>query len=442
MIEPLGRRLTSWKEIAMYVHRDVRTLARWEKERGMPIRRVPGARGQIFAYSDEIDRWLTQTTVEADVPVSAPAPELPALPDPSTGVSLPPASRGVRYWPRFAIGAVALAIGLAAISLPAMSNPPLPVTSLVIQQNDLVALTAAGEAWRKPFGGRILLDAPDHGFAIADMTDDGQLEIAATIGRLNPMGHGDPTEPPSDSLHLFSQGGDLLWERHLKDSITFGSVRFDPPWSGGPLRMLPSRGSSRVLWLVHHQTWWPSMAVLLDAAGTTRGRFVHAGWLTSARALDDGTMLLGGVSNQYDSDVIMALDGRSWDGAGPEGEGIYECRDCPPGRPRKYVVLPRSELSRVTGATRRAAGIHVSEQGVAVHIVQATDGNANVIYEFSRDLTLTRVIPTDTYWTWHRALEAKRVVTHTAEVCPDRGPVTAKHWDRESGWTEVRVPSR
>jgi hypothetical protein len=105
-------------------------------------------------------------------------------------------------------------------------------------------------------------------------------------------------------------------------------------------------------------------------------------------------------------------------------------------------VLPRSELSRVTGATRRAAGIHVLADGVAVHIVQAMDGNANVIYEFSRDLTLARVIPTDAYWAWHRALEAKGVVTHTANACPDHEPVTARVWDRETGWTQVSVPSR
>jgi len=52
-------RLDSWKEIAAYLKRDVRTVIRWEKERELPVRRVPGGHKQaVFAYRDEIDTWL------------------------------------------------------------------------------------------------------------------------------------------------------------------------------------------------------------------------------------------------------------------------------------------------------------------------------------------------------------------------------------------------
>src|SRR6266851_9618480 len=52
-------RLDSWKEIASYLHRRVRTVIRWEKERGLPVHRLPGGKQRgVFAYSDEIDAWL------------------------------------------------------------------------------------------------------------------------------------------------------------------------------------------------------------------------------------------------------------------------------------------------------------------------------------------------------------------------------------------------
>jgi TolB-like protein len=52
-------RLDSWKEIAAFFGRDERTVKRWEKERGLPVHRVPGAaRGTVFAYSGELTRWL------------------------------------------------------------------------------------------------------------------------------------------------------------------------------------------------------------------------------------------------------------------------------------------------------------------------------------------------------------------------------------------------
>jgi Tfp pilus assembly protein PilF len=59
--EPLGakKRLDSWKEIATFFGRDERTVKRWEKERGLPVYRVPGsARGGVFAYAGELAEWL------------------------------------------------------------------------------------------------------------------------------------------------------------------------------------------------------------------------------------------------------------------------------------------------------------------------------------------------------------------------------------------------
>ena len=71
-------RLDSWKSIAQYLNRDVRTVIRWEKERGLPIRRVPGGlqhRHGVFAYAEELDRWLAGTQV-ADIAGSSSAASL------------------------------------------------------------------------------------------------------------------------------------------------------------------------------------------------------------------------------------------------------------------------------------------------------------------------------------------------------------------------------
>jgi len=49
-------KLDSWKEIAAYLGRDVRTVIRWEKKRGLPVRRLPGGQA-VFAYQHELDAW-------------------------------------------------------------------------------------------------------------------------------------------------------------------------------------------------------------------------------------------------------------------------------------------------------------------------------------------------------------------------------------------------
>jgi serine/threonine-protein kinase len=54
-----NRRLDSWKEIANYLARDVRTVIRWEKERGLPVHRVPGGKkAAVFAFVETLDAWL------------------------------------------------------------------------------------------------------------------------------------------------------------------------------------------------------------------------------------------------------------------------------------------------------------------------------------------------------------------------------------------------
>jgi Tol biopolymer transport system component len=51
-------RLDSWKEIAGYLKRGVRTVQRWERSSGLPIHRLELDRpGLVFAYKPELDAW-------------------------------------------------------------------------------------------------------------------------------------------------------------------------------------------------------------------------------------------------------------------------------------------------------------------------------------------------------------------------------------------------
>ena len=53
-----GERLDSWKEIAAYLKREVRTVQRWEKSEDLPVyRHVHDKLGTIYAYKVEIDAW-------------------------------------------------------------------------------------------------------------------------------------------------------------------------------------------------------------------------------------------------------------------------------------------------------------------------------------------------------------------------------------------------
>jgi hypothetical protein len=56
--EPLASRLDSWKEIAAYLGRGIRTVQRWEREEGLPVHRLlHEKRGSIYARRDELAAW-------------------------------------------------------------------------------------------------------------------------------------------------------------------------------------------------------------------------------------------------------------------------------------------------------------------------------------------------------------------------------------------------
>jgi Tol biopolymer transport system component len=69
------QRLDSWGEIANYLRRDIRTVKRWEKEKGLPVHRLPGGKRQVvFAYQDEIDLWASSSEEKNASPVSGSPP--------------------------------------------------------------------------------------------------------------------------------------------------------------------------------------------------------------------------------------------------------------------------------------------------------------------------------------------------------------------------------
>ena len=51
-------RLDSWKEVASFFRREVRTVQLWEKSEGLPVRRQYHKKlGSVYAYRQELEAW-------------------------------------------------------------------------------------------------------------------------------------------------------------------------------------------------------------------------------------------------------------------------------------------------------------------------------------------------------------------------------------------------
>lgn len=53
-------RLDSWKAIASYFGRGLRTVQRWHVDYAMPVHHLGGAKGSVYAYTEDLDKWLAE----------------------------------------------------------------------------------------------------------------------------------------------------------------------------------------------------------------------------------------------------------------------------------------------------------------------------------------------------------------------------------------------
>jgi TolB-like protein/Flp pilus assembly protein TadD len=81
---PGQSRLDSWKEIAAYLKRGVRTVQRWERTEGLPVHRLPHSKsGSIHAYPDELDEWWRERSGRLGAEEPVPEDEAAVEPEPT-----------------------------------------------------------------------------------------------------------------------------------------------------------------------------------------------------------------------------------------------------------------------------------------------------------------------------------------------------------------------
>ena len=142
-----GLHLDSWKEIAAYLKRDIRTVQRWEKQEGLPVHRHQhDERGTAYAYSAEIDRWLdsrsrhtnrdetgvTATPAVAEGAGGAAAAEASAVREqPASNPVTVRAERRV-IWPLLAFAAITMLVVAVAIWRGRSDEPARALTTLSV----------------------------------------------------------------------------------------------------------------------------------------------------------------------------------------------------------------------------------------------------------------------------------------------------------------------
>jgi hypothetical protein len=437
MSERPNTRLNSWKEIAEYLEREVRTVSRWEKEFGLPVQRVGGGKGRsVFAYTADIDEWLARAAPNGE-------PKAPA-------VDVHP--RGIRAFrfeavPRWSVVMV-LVVLIGAALLWTRNVAGLNVERVHVSDGLLTAFSANQQPlWTTAFSDVTVNPPP----IPIDLDANGSNEVVAFNGGI----HSSYAAPAGGAeLIALSGSGRNLWNFKPELSLKFGDETYGGPWPGDAWTAIKTPSGPIFALAVHHYTWWPGVLITLDHSGTVLGEFVNSGWITRVASLERGSnplLLAGGISNSNDAAMLAVLNPMHPDGSSPERPGsTYECRSCSVEKPAGYFVFPRSELNRASVSRyNQVVAIDSFPDRVLVHVqevdrtVLETFSLIEAIYEFTPEMKLRGFRFSDQYWDVHRHLELEGKLDHSRAACPDRTrPRMIRSWSSGSGWTEIPAQPR
>jgi hypothetical protein len=421
---PEGRRLDSWKSIADYLGRDRTTVMRWERESGLPVRRIPGKGRSVYAYTSEIDRWLA-----AHSGLSAASPRVSAGTDPGDGRETgPPRRLGLPL--AIGVTVLLLAAGIVAATLWKSST----LARVAVVGHALVAYDASErQLWEHALPAAPPTTITDQ--HVGDVDGDDRADVIVGLQRLPAGGLTGAGE-----VARFDSRGRAVWRHALDDRYTFDGAEYGPMWYPEELLVYRAGGATRIAVTFHHDTWWPSVVATFDANGSIVGRFVNPGWIRRLNVTRDGRYLLaGGVSNPGRGSVMAVLDAAQPAGTAPLSQSPASCIGCPPGQPVAYVLVPWSDVAHWPDAL--PASVSSNQSGdIELRAAQSRSGEqpvAELIVTLSPSFDVRQRTANDAFVEMHARLERSGKLSHPFASCPWRVP-PVRIWTPAAGWRDVR----
>ena len=237
-------RLDGWKEIAAHLGRGVRTAQRWERELGLPVRRLgTGGAEVVYAFREELDAWLLrQSRTGGEAQIGG-----------STGDERAVDSGRSRGW----IAAIALVLLAGATGAWALLTSPgsrTPVPSAAV--GGPAELEVVGNSLNARGLDHNLLWSHSFGVPLKDFdptVESGHVNLnrMSAIGDFRGTGRDDVLLARNSDLdpqmYWFDHAGGLIRTHRIDTDITFGDHRCTSVRFSRIVRGHRRRGAPRVL---------------------------------------------------------------------------------------------------------------------------------------------------------------------------------------------------
>jgi hypothetical protein len=423
--------LTSWKEIAAFLGVSERSAQNWEQKHGLPVKRLPGAKGRVLASTMELEEWKRKALVSK--PGDRRLQNTNELEQ--WGKKSLVSKRGNEDARWFSgrrylrgIAAVATLLVILGIALVAGSrfaaNKTRHAASYDTDGRTFVAKDTEGLAvWRwtapEPFlmpryRNNSTLDRPAVWFG--DLNGDSRTETILLYDPVNRIEVG-------CSLYCFSDEGDVMWTFTPGGSVTTPTATYSGPFiiANFLVADLDKDGVKEILVTSHQLSEYPNQFALLSNTGALKGEYWHSGFLSWIDYCDldrDGIdeILLAQVNNGHKCATLVVLDPRQVRGASTQDDDPrYQIEGMERGKEKAVVLFPQSCISRLYAPPINSVSL-LAVQGdtIRVEVRELQDDLAcSIAYVFGRDLVLTRMPEiSDRFKFVHRELRLSGKLDH------------------------------
>jgi hypothetical protein len=390
--------LDSWKAIADHLGVTVRTAQRWESERGLPVRRLPGVKGRVIADPGQLDRWKT-TITERSRPWSS-VPFLRTYGIAATALLLALVmADGARYLARLRLGA------------PAMFH--FASRALIVTDTD------GHEVWRHAFdraieAGYYAPGTQQNLVWFGDIDGDGRVETLFVYCPAD-------LETAGSVLYCFSDRGAVKW-RFVPGHVVANRERSYPQsYATTNMQVIAAKRGSRprIVLTSRHVVNSPAQVAALDPHGALIGEYWHFGHVDNLAVADldgDGMeeVIVGGANNGWAAATLVVLDPRNMTGTSFQGQNDpTQIQGYPIGKEKAVLLFPRTCVSRTLDAYNMVRGLQVTNGEVHVRVNERlADFQAVVLYTLDRRLNVVRVEFSDVLRALHAALALDGTLDH------------------------------
>jgi hypothetical protein len=398
----LQERLSTWKEIAVYLDCDVRTCQRWERKLALPVHRFDpdSSKTRVFAYKSELDEWLKKDLRTKSFRINI-------------------RRKKAKYF--FLIIPAALLFLLVILNINPGSSVPF---NFDIKDSRLLILNekssklwsfdtglsnlCSEEIYRKHFQEKRRNDLGvvrlPH-LMIKDLDGDEKKEVLFTTQTRD--------ERKEGLLICLDHKGKKLWEFKSGKVLKFGTVLYSSDYriKGMDVYDINGNGSMEIIVISRNRYFFPSQLVLLNSKGELLGEFWNSGALTDYYFVDlnrdkEVEFIVSGTNNEYNTGCLMVFDPADIWGASPQS-GEYLCQELKQGSEKYYIVIPPTDVENCISLRNVIDDVEIFNN----QIISAKSINGQIYYELNFDLKLINVNYSDQFEKMHRKLFSENKIT-------------------------------